>query len=230
MYPAELPLRENLRDAHASAWKTISEPGEFWSGAERIAMVTEARRALDCTLCTARKSALSPFTVNGAHERATSLPAHVVELIHYLRIDPGRMTKRVFDRAIDGGLSHAGYVEVVSVVTTSVIVDTLHQALDLPLAQLPAAAGGTPTGIINPDTVDGGAWVPVSAAEQDVSATGLPSVPNIARALGLVPSAAMLFFTAFRPHYALRDIALSISQAQAEFIASRVSALNECFY
>jgi len=33
-----------------------------------------------------------------------------------------------------------------------------------------------------------------------------------------------------RSHYSLSDIPLDISQAQAEFIAARVSALNECFY
>ena len=48
--------------------------------------------------------------------------------------------------------------------------------------------------------------------------------------MGLVPDAVALFFGAFRPHYALKDIPLSISQTQAEFVASRVSALNDCFY
>ncbi len=60
--------------------------------------------------------------------------------------------------------------------------------------------------------------------------TGLPRVPNIARSMGLVPSAVDLFFGTFRPHYSLKDIPLSISQAQAEFVASRTSAINECFY
>ncbi len=62
------------------------------------------------------------------------------------------------------------------------------------------------------------------------SPTGLPTVPNIGRAMGLVPSAGALFFTTFYPHYQLTDINLSISQAQAEFVAARVSSLNECFY
>jgi len=66
--------------------------------------------------------------------------------------------------------------------------------------------------------------------EDTLADTGMPRVPNIARSLGLVPSALTLFFNTFRPHYALKDIDLSISQAQAEFIAARVSAMNECFY
>ena len=68
------------------------------------------------------------------------------------------------------------------------------------------------------------------AASQELTDTGMPAVPNIARSLGLVPGAVALFFGTFRPHYALQDIPLAISQAQAEFIAARVSALNQCFY
>ncbi len=60
--------------------------------------------------------------------------------------------------------------------------------------------------------------------------TGLPVVPNIVRAMGLVPKAVELFFGTFRPHYALKGIKLSLSQAQAEYVASRVSAMNKCFY
>ena len=66
--------------------------------------------------------------------------------------------------------------------------------------------------------------------DRTATVTGLPGAPNIARSMGSVPSAVALFFTAFRGHYALRDIPLAVSQPQAEFVASRVSALNQCFY
>ena len=122
------------------------------------------------------------------------------------------------------------YIEIVSVVTSSVIIDTLHNALGFGLPPLPAPKPGRPSKHFNNDAVDAGAWVPILAADQTMADTGLPRVPNIARALGLVPGALDLFFRTFRPHYALKDIQLSISQAQAEFVASRVSAMNECFY
>jgi hypothetical protein len=230
VYPADLPLRQDLTSAHTAAWKQISAPGEFFTGAQRVAIVAEARRSKACAFCGARKDALTPFAVSGSHDAATDLPGHIVEFVHFLRTDPGRMTRAVYDAVIDAGLSQPAYVELVSVITTSVIIDTLHQSLGLELPQTLPAASGEPGRTSNPDVVDGGAWVPISAAAQDVSETGLPTVPNIARALGLVPAAMQLFFTAFRPHYALKDIPLSISQAQAEFVASRVSALNECFY
>jgi hypothetical protein len=100
----------------------------------------------------------------------------------------------------------------------------------LGLPGLPRADRVRPSRQINEQAVDAGAWLPILAAPSTMSDTGLPQVPNIARSLGLVPSALELFFNTFRPHYALADIPLSISQGQAEFVAARVSAMNECFY
>ena len=102
--------------------------------------------------------------------------------------------------------------------------------LDYPNLDLPAPDPGEAGGEVLGETVDIGAWLPVMNRNEDLADTGLPSVPNIARAMSLVPRAVALFFGAFRPHYRLKDIHLAISQAQAEFIASRVSALNACFY
>ena len=229
-YPDDLPLRDDLREGHAAAWADIGNPGVAWTGAERVAIVAEARAALDCSLCNDRKSALSPYAVNGAHDAASDLPAPVVDGIHRLRTDPQRLTRAWFDSLVPEYLSQSAYVELVSVVCTSVIVDTEHNALGLPVPTVPDAADGEPGGELLDDTVDIGAWLPVVKTEADLADTGLPTVPNIARAMSLVPSAAALFFVAFRPHYRLQQLHLAVTQAQAEFIASRVSALNQCFY
>ena len=230
MYHTPCPIRSNLREAHADAWRQIAKPGAFWSGEQRVQLVEEARAALRCGLCERRKQALSPSSVQGAHDTATALPAALVEVLHRLRSDPARMTRSVFDQALASGISAERYVEAVGVLCTSVIIDTFHNALGLPVPALPAPAAGPPTGQAPPKVVDGGAWVPLTAVDVEDGAFGMPRAPNIGRAMGLVPGAVALFFLAFRPHYALRDVPLSISQAQAEFVASRVSALNECFY
>ena len=127
-------------------------------------------------------------------------------------------------------ISEPAYIEMVSVLNSSVIIDTLHRSLGLSLPELPEARNGEISGVYNTAAVDAGAWVPIMAAGEDLFDTGMPNVPNIFRSMGLVPSAVQLFFRTFRPHYSLADISLSISQAQAEFVATRVSALNECFY
>ena len=218
-------------ERHAQAWRLIASPGAFWSGAERVQMVAEARAATACALCVRRKAALSPFAVEGEHDAVSDLPPVLIDMIHRLRTDPGRYTRTVFDGVLAVGISREHYLEAVSVVNAAVIVDTLHAALGLPLPDLPTPESGAPIGQPAPDVVDDGAWVPLTRVDdRTATITGLPGAPNIARSLGCVPSAVALFFTAFRGHYALRDIPLAVSQAQAEFIASRVSALNECFY
>ena len=230
MYDTSYPVRANLREAHEQAWQLIAQPGAFWSGAQRVQIVQEARAALRCSLCERRQEALSPNAVQGAHDTASALPAALVEVIHRLRSDPARMTRSVFDEALAAGLSAEQYVETVSVVCTSVVIDTFHIALGLEAPATLEPQAGAPTGQEPPPVVDGGAWVPLTAVDVQDGTFGLPRAPNIGRSMGSVPSAVALFFLAFRPHYALRDIPLAISQAQAEFIASRVSALNECFY
>jgi hypothetical protein len=229
MYPPDLPLGEALREAHAQALARIAAPGPNWTGAERLAMVEVARAALDCRECSERRAALSPAAAQGTHDGPQLFSPGVVDAIHRIRTDPGRLTRAWFDR-VTTELPTAAYLELVSVVTSTVIVDTLHRSLGLELPSLPEAVPGPPTGASPGDTVDDGAWVPLTRAPRTLADTGLPVVPNIVRAMGHVPDAVELFFGTFRPHYALRDVPLSLSQAQAELVAARTSALNQCFY
>ncbi len=229
MYPDHVRLAPHLKQAHTQTWQAIARAGDFFSGADRVAMVRTAREALTCEFCERRKQALSPNSVTGEHDHSGSMDPVIVDMIHRIRTDPGRLTHAWFN-TVTKTISKQEYVEIVSVVTSSVIIDTMHNAVGLGLPPLPQPESGRPRRQHNPDAVEAGAWVPVLDADATMADTGLPRVPNIARSLGLVPSALALFFTTFRPHYALKDIALSISQAQAEFVAARVSAINECFY
>ena len=233
MYPDHVSLSDRLKQAHAQSWQTIAAAGDFFTGAERVSFVRCAREALICTLCIYKKDSLSPNapppSKNEVHDDGGQLNATIVEMIHRMRTDPGRLTKSWFEE-VTQVISKQQYIEIVSVVNSAVIIDTLHNALGLGLPKLPLPISGRPRRQFNDQAVDAGAWVPILNAPSAMSDTGMPQVPNIARSLGLVPSAVDLFFTTFRPHYALRDIDLSISQAQAEFVAARVSAINECFY
>ena len=229
----DYPLRKHLVEAHERVWDNIAEPGPFWTGAERTSMVAESRTAASCHLCEARRQELSPYAIDGAHNSETDLDDVIIDMIHRIRSDPGRITRNMFDQVMNAGISPEHYVEVVSVVNSSVIIDTLHAALGLPLAALPSPKPGMPTGQPPANVTDEGAWVPIAVGnERPGLINGLSNnrEPNIARSMGLVPSAVQLFFTAFRPHYALQNIPLDLQQSQAEFIASRVSALNQCFY
>jgi|TARA_Y100000310_G_scaffold214625_1_gene215526 hypothetical protein len=227
---SSLTVSDAVKAAHENSWRKIGNAGAFWTGTQRIAMVKAARRSLECALCRDRKSALSPNLVSGNHDGATDLPAVIIDFVHRIRTDPGRITRTVFQQVMDAGIDQGAYIEAVSVVNSSVIVDTFHEGMGLELCALPDVIDGQPDGLISGDAVHGGAWVPIAAAPSDVSETGLPTVPNIVRSMGLVPAAVDLFFGTFIPHYRLQDLDLAVSQSQAEFIASRVSALNQCFY
>ncbi len=225
----DLPIRPEMRESHQVVWGQIGKTGSYWSGRDRVSIVHEARASLECALCLQRKDALSPNAVSGDHDSPTDLASPVVDLIHRIRTDPARFTKSVFE---DFCSSHSigQYVELISVVACSVVVDTFHASLGLELPALAEGDATEPRGEEPALVEDAGAWLPLAQHEQSRTDLGFRRVPNILRAMGSVPSAVTLFFTCFRHHYSMMGVPLDLAQSQTEFIASRVSALNQCFY
>jgi len=219
-----------VSESHSEAVRLFGEAGTWLNAEDRTAIWTEARHATHCKLCLASKQALSPYTLKGDHDTATGLPANLVEIVHRIKNDSGRLTKRWFDKQLDTGLSREAYVETLSLVATSIILDSFAGAMGLPDYVIPEPVTGEPTRITNPDVVDEGAWLPLTKAEQKVEDHGLPNVPNIARAMGMVPSGMMHFFGDMRAHYSLSGDDFGINRSQVELIAARVSSHNACFY
>ena len=238
-----LPPRDELVAAHRRAWARLAAPGEWWTSAVRVAIAKETRAATDCTLCRDRKAALSPHAVTGTHTSATDLPEVLIEVIHRVRTDSGRLTRRVYDDALAGGLSDAEYVETIGVMATVIAIDTFCDALGMPRHALPmpAPVAGKPRRRRPAGAKDGLAWVPTVAPEDLTEAEagmydGLSAV-NIHRALSLVPAEVEGFFdldaVQYLPDAALRDFGTeyrTLTHAQIEFLAARVSAINQCFY
>ena len=120
-------------------------------------------------------------------------------------------------------------------------IDSFCRALGIPPFPLPEPQPGEPSGYRPAGVREGIAWVPILAPE-DASGPeadlypDTPMVPNIARALSLVPDHARLLQAESRSHYmAMEDIPnpavrCAIDRMQMELVAARVSALNECFY
>src|SRR2546429_9905823 len=65
---AQVPVREDLRDAHRFLLDHIRSPGTWWTGGERVAIAAEARGAARCALCRERRKSLSPAPVQGRHD------------------------------------------------------------------------------------------------------------------------------------------------------------------
>src|SRR5678815_5468900 len=141
---APVTVRRDLVDAQIRAWRGLGRPGTWWTGAERVAIAAEVRAAARCALCLARKAALSPYTVAGIHDGPAELPPVVIEAVHRIATDPGRLTRQWFVRLLDGGLGDAAYVELLGVLVTVLGIDAFCRAIGVPPHPLPHAEPGTP--------------------------------------------------------------------------------------
>lgn len=237
-----VPIRDDLSGAFRQAWEHIAKPGCWWSGAERVAIAEEYRNARECSLCLARKAAVTPNAVQGEHDNLGVLSNAAVEVVHRIGTDPGRLSKTWYDKTLDLGLSDGQYVELVGVLVTVNSIDAFHRALGIPPEALPSPQAGEASGYRPEGTALSGGWVPmivdkdVAEAEADLFET--PNVGNVTRALSLVPDELRNMHALSTAMYLkVTDIAdfgasggRAITRPQMELLAARVSALNECFY
>ena len=239
---APVPVREDIEAAHRLAWQRLARPGTWWSGAQRVAIAAEARNAHRCPLCRERKAALSPYAVRGEHASLGALPQNVVEVIHRIRTDSGRLTQAWQQGMIASGLSEEQYVETVGVLVTTVAIDTFTRAIGMPQHPLPAPEPGEPSRRRPRGAKPGGAWLPwVELADMTAEEAGLyvpgEAFSNVRRAMSLVPAEVIGFFGIVEAQYlpgpAMRDFDReyrAITHPQIELIASRVSAINGCVF
>lgn len=235
---AGVPVRDDLRAAHATVLEYFRRPGSWFSGAQRIAIAEESRLARRCPLCRERKAALSPEHAEGAHATQGMLPSALVDVVHRVRSDPGRLSRRVFETALAAGVPAGEYVEAVGIVSFCAGLDSQCRALGIPEFPLPSPLPGAPTRYVPEGLKEGIAWVPLlapedaSGPEADLYA-GASFVPNIIRALSLVPDHVRLLRHWSDAHYVtLTDLSArrALDRTQIELVAARVSARNECFY
>lgn len=237
---AEIAIRDDLKAAHARTWERIAAPGTWFDGKTRVAIAAESRAARGCTLCAARKEALSPFAIDGVHDSLGELPENIVEVIHRIVTDPGRLTQSWYRSCLDSGLSDAEYVEIAGITCSTLSIDTFARAAGLALRDLPAPVAGEPSRRRPPEAKQGPAWVPWIAAEDargdDVANFG-PGCSNVRRAFSLVPAEGHGFLELNVSQYLsaaqMQDIGgrhRAIDRAQIELIAGRVSFLNQCAY
>lgn len=234
-------IRHDLADAIERAWKHLASPGAWWNGEQRLRMVAEARSAEHCPLCRKRQAALSPYTMPGTHASLGELPDVVVDVIHRVRTDAGRLTERWLQTCLADGLTDAEYVEIVGLVATITALDTFDRALGVPRQALPEPLPGEPSRRRPKGARKSIAWVPTLAPEdltpEDADPFTRYGAVHIQRALSLVPEAVIGFFdldiVLYLQQDAIRDFETeyrAISHVQLEFIAARASAINGCYY
>jgi hypothetical protein len=236
--------RSEVSDAVRVALTSCGRPGSLLTSAERVAIYRQSRVARTCPLCSQRKAALSPYAVDGGHDGADGLSAAEVDAVHRISTDSGRLSAKWHGEVGAAGVDEARLVELIAVVTTTMSIDTLHRGLGLEPPPVPDPVEGAPSGIVAEEAVVHSAWVPTVEPERaeglvaEIYARGdgapMPMVPNITRALTLVPAAAVDFLGLLSTLYILStdDVpgGWGITRPQMELVAASVSAHNDCFY
>ncbi len=238
-----VPVRADIRAAHETIWQKLAEPGTWWTGAERIAIAAEVRKAYTCRFCIARRAALSPSAVEGQHDTTGLVSEVMAEMIHHITTDPGRLSKEWYERLTVQGLQDTHYVEALGVLVRTISIDTFCRALAVPLHPLPSPVAGTPSHYRPPLAQDNGEWVrtlpPGEVHGPDADIYGGRAAAPVLRALSLVPDEVRLsiftlipaqYMDPFRVRDPSCDPGRAINRAQIELLAARVSVLNQCFY
>jgi hypothetical protein len=237
------PIRADLAEAHRAVWEHIAKPGAWLTGAERVAVARETRRARACALCAKRKAALSPFAHPEQHAASAPLAAPLVDAIHRVATDAARLTRKWYEGLAAQGVTDERYVEALGVAVLAISVDAFHRALGLALEPLPEPELGDPSRERPQGLVRGEAWVPMidprRAAESELELLprrGPLRAAYVLRALTLTPNEVRAWTQLAGAQYlSLRDMTYretgrALDRAQMELVAGRVSALNACFY
>ena len=139
-----IPVRDPLAGHIDAFWARLGRPGTWWTGEQRVAIIEETRNAVGCAYCARCKEAVSPFAESGDHDHLGALPDAVVDIIHRLVNDPGRLTRTWYQRTIDSGVTAGEYVEAAAIVANASCLGTFQRGLGLPLPALPAVVAGVP--------------------------------------------------------------------------------------
>jgi hypothetical protein len=245
LFASPIPVRGDVDRTLRDALDRLSKPGPAWTSPQRIAMAAEVRAARKCELCAERKAAVTPAAVKRSHNATPELPAVIVDALHRIATDPGRLTRSWFDGVLESGISDVAFAEAVGVMATVVALDTfaLGIASDAPAMKPPAA--GEPSGARPTGAEVHSAWIPTVRPELSVGGlaeyyerwTGAAlGVAHIGRAISLSPADQIGFFeigdALYVPVEKLVDFTWgrAIDRSQIELLAATVSATNECFY
>jgi hypothetical protein len=124
-------------------------------------------------------------------------------------------------------LGEETYTELVGVTAIATVLDRFDRAMGRPELPLPEPLDGEPARVRPADVGDVGAWVSQS--------TG-PTRANVTRTLSLVPTTNQAWRQLVDTHYSRGAEFMNLrwefplSRPQAELVAARTTALNECFY
>jgi hypothetical protein len=208
-----MEIRSDLRDAHNASLLHIASPGPVFDAAKRVRIAAVARDAF------LTADPVPPWDSPFAEPECT--------LAYRLARHAGTITATWFHGL---GLDPLAAVEVVGIVVAVVPVTGFARALGMEQPQLLAPQPGAPTKLFANELCSATLnWVPV-AAPADTRAAVL-------QALSALPSEDTNLWRLAAAQY-MSDAQMAdplftrgtLSRAQMELVAGRISKLRECFY
>lgn len=191
----------------ARRWEAFGSPASSFTGAERIAIVDSAR--------------------GGAASGISPSAAQAAQRIHD---EPATITLDWLDELRSHGLTDAEYVEVIGVVAQLRALDTFEFGVGRAQRPLPQPLDGEPTRaeVAGASLEDG--WIPTVGPAAPMSVLSLApaehdAMVDISEVLYLAPRGGD-GFTMGNQHV-VRD---GLTRSQIEFVASRTSLINDCFF
>lgn len=223
----DLTIRPDLIAAQVDAWRHITTPGASWSGSERAAIAQVALAALDDT------DPLLPWVTPSAAGRAMpsgdELPEVVVDAVYRIALHAATLTDEWYRTVLAQGVDPVAYVEMVGIVVAVAAVDGFYRAAGLPRPPMPTALAGAPSGDRPPVEQATLNWVLVATPADRTAAVvqGLSAAPaewdNVAR----------LHAAQYIPVDEMGELGWSrgtLTRAEMELVAARLSAARECFF
>ncbi len=215
-----VPVDDEIAEAVAAVWDSLARPGRWLTSAQRVAVAAECRAA-----------------AGGGRGDDPVLSPHHRDLVARVVHDPAGLQDTPLEDLLGADLTVDEYVEVVAVAAKVVAIDLLCAGLAATPPPLPTPGDGTPSRVRPAAAGDLGARVPMLTAEDlaDEIGPGTYHV-NVRRGHSLVPEEAALQVRLTEALYVPDLLAhgmagrRGLDRAQLEAVATRVSALNRCFY
>jgi hypothetical protein len=228
-------IRDDVATIHERQFAQLAAPGGWFDGAARLALAAEIRNArIEAGV---QEGPALPIA------EESRLPPVARRVARQLAVDPATIERADCEQALAEGLSDTQYVEIVGIVSRLTNMDVVSRGVDIPMAPLPSALAGEPTGERPTAAKAEGAWVATVPAGKAGGADaailyGDAMMPFIVRAMSLVPAELHdhleLEQAQYLPLHRFGEFDYQhhegLTRPQVEVVAGRVSALNDCFY
>ena len=220
-------VRQDLLVAHEQAIAALSEPGTWWTGAQRRELALTAQLAINAS------DPVAPWV--GVSTVANKLPTKLTapkiahDAIYRIARHAATLTREWYEKIV-AEINPFAFIELCGIACTVAPVTAFRRALGLPMLEIALAESGKPSQTKPTNIVDARLnWVPVVGPADNEAAVvqAFTAVPDTNRVIWAMADAQYI------PDKEMSDpnwTRGTLSRVQIELVATRVSQQRECFY